>query len=135
MTPIIEVSGLEYRYAGTRRPAVEGFEFRVERGEVFGFLGPSGVGKSTTQNVLTGLLNGYAGRVSVMGVDLAAWGADYYERIGVSFEFPNHFLKPRRTGWRSRAARAGGDYLAVGATLSAALLIHLVRRFRRVAFR
>jgi fluoroquinolone transport system ATP-binding protein len=58
-----------------------------------GFLGPSGAGKSTTQKILIGLLKGYQGQVTVFGQDLAGWKSDYYERIGVSFEMPNHFLK------------------------------------------
>jgi fluoroquinolone transport system ATP-binding protein len=67
--------------------------FAVERGEILGFLGPSGAGKSTTQKILIGLLKGYQGQVTVFGQDLASWKSDYYERIGVSFEMPNHFLK------------------------------------------
>ena len=43
--------------------------------------------------MLTGLLPRYRGSVSVLGRDLAAWGADYYEQIGVSFELPNHYLR------------------------------------------
>jgi fluoroquinolone transport system ATP-binding protein len=65
----------------------------VQRGEIFGFLGPSGAGKSTTQKILIGLLEGYTGAVRVCGKEVAAWHADDYERIGVSFETPNHFLK------------------------------------------
>jgi fluoroquinolone transport system ATP-binding protein len=89
----IEVEDLTYRYAGAAAPAVAEMRFSIERGEVFGFLGPSGAGKSTTQKILIGLLKGYEGRVSALGRDLGAWGAELYERIGVSFELPNHFLK------------------------------------------
>ncbi|MBX9639833.1 MAG: ABC transporter ATP-binding protein, partial [Mycobacteriaceae bacterium] len=60
---------------------------------IFGFLGPSGAGKSTTQRILIGLLRGHTGEVAVFGRDPAAWGPDYYERIGVSFELPNHYQK------------------------------------------
>jgi fluoroquinolone transport system ATP-binding protein len=67
--------------------------FAVARGEVFGFLGPSGAGKSTTQKILIGLLRGYRGHVTVLGREVAAWGSDLYERIGVAPELPNHFLK------------------------------------------
>ena len=72
---------------------VRGLVFTVERGEIFGFLGPSGAGKSTTQKILIGLLEGYRGVVRVRDKEVAAWTADDYERIGVSFEAPNHFLK------------------------------------------
>jgi fluoroquinolone transport system ATP-binding protein len=90
---MITVENLSYTYAGTRQPAIRGLNFGVERGEIFGFLGPSGAGKSTTQKVLIGLLKDYQGIVSVFGKELKDWNADYYERIGVSFESPNHYLK------------------------------------------
>jgi len=90
---MITVDQMTFTYAGAPTPAVSDLSFSIARGEIFGFLGPSGAGKSTTQKILIGLLKGYAGRVAVLGKDLAAWGSDYYERIGVSFELPNHFLK------------------------------------------
>lgn len=90
---MIEVKNLNFTYVGTSKPAVENLNFDVENGEIFGFLGPSGAGKSTTQKILNGLLKGYEGDILVMGKALKDWKSDYYERIGVSFEFPNHYLK------------------------------------------
>jgi fluoroquinolone transport system ATP-binding protein len=90
---MIDVGALTFTYAGASRPAVEGLNFQVKTGEIFGFLGPSGAGKSTTQKILIGLLRGYRGRVSVFERDLAGWDSSYYERVGVSAEFPNSFLK------------------------------------------
>ena len=91
--PVIEVDGLTFRYPKTAAPAVKGISFAVDRGEVFGFLGPSGAGKSTTQKILTGLLTGHGGRAAVWDRDPADWGGEYYQRIGVSFELPNHYQK------------------------------------------
>jgi len=90
---MIEVRGLRYTYPGGREPAVRDLTFSVQKGEVFGFLGPSGAGKSTTQKILIALQRDYQGSVTVLGRDLHDWGSDYYEHIGVSFEFPNHYLK------------------------------------------
>jgi fluoroquinolone transport system ATP-binding protein len=90
---MIQVQAVRYTYPGAEAPAVKGLTFAVEPGEIFGFLGPSGAGKSTTQKILIGLLKGYQGAVTVLGRPLKDWGPDYYERIGVSFEFPNHYLK------------------------------------------
>jgi fluoroquinolone transport system ATP-binding protein len=90
---VIQAEGLHFSYPGAVRPAVRDVTFSVDRGEIFGFLGPSGAGKSTTQNLLIRLLDGYDGRVSVLGRDLRDWNADYYRRIGVAFEAPNHYLK------------------------------------------
>lgn len=90
---MITVDTLVYTYPKSASPAVKGISFHMEQGEILGFLGPSGAGKSTTQKVLIGLLKGYQGKVQVMGRELSAWGRDYYEQIGVSFEFPNHYLR------------------------------------------
>ena len=91
--PVIAVSELTYTYPKTTEPAVRGMDFTVAPGEIFGFLGPSGAGKSTTQKLLIGLLRGHGGRMLVWGRDPLDWGPDYYQRIGVSFELPNHYLK------------------------------------------
>jgi fluoroquinolone transport system ATP-binding protein len=90
---MIGVRDMTFTYPAGDTPAVRGLSFSVGRGEIFGFLGPSGAGKSTTQKVLIGLLKGYEGDIEVMGRDLGSWGADYYERVGVSFELPNHYQK------------------------------------------
>ncbi|MCU0494789.1 MAG: ABC transporter ATP-binding protein [Chloroflexaceae bacterium] len=90
---MLDVRDLRFTYAGAKQPALHGLSFGVERGEILGLLGPSGAGKSTTQNILIGLLKGYSGQVHVLGRNLAAWGSDYYERIGVAFELPTHFRK------------------------------------------
>jgi fluoroquinolone transport system ATP-binding protein len=90
---IIAMQSFGYVYEGASRPAVHELNFDVNRGEIFGFLGPSGAGKSTTQNALIGLLTGYQGSISVLGRDLRQWNRDYYRRIGVAFEAPNHYLK------------------------------------------
>jgi fluoroquinolone transport system ATP-binding protein len=90
---MIEVSGLNFTYAGSSRKAINNIHFHIDKSEVFGFLGPSGAGKSTTQKILIGLLKDYQGEIRVLGQDLKTWGSDYYERVGVSFELPNHYLK------------------------------------------
>src|SRR6201988_1874507 len=92
-TDVIRVDGLTYTYPKATEPAVRGMDFSVGRGEIFGFLGPSGAGKSTTQKVLIGLLRGHGGVAAVWGKDPMEWGSDYYQRVGVSFELPNHYQK------------------------------------------
>ncbi len=92
-TDVIQVRGLTYTYPKARKPAVRGMDFTVGRGEIFGFLGPSGAGKSTTQKLLIGLLRGRGGKAEVWGKDPLNWGSDYYQRVGVSFELPNHYQK------------------------------------------
>lgn len=85
---MIEVKNLTFSY-GKDRQALHGLDFTVEDGEIFGFLGPNGSGKSTTQKILTGILTGYGGRVSLFGQDMgAAHTQELLEKIGVLFEFP-----------------------------------------------
>lgn len=90
---MIEVNNLHFTYPGCKEAALKGANFSVQPGEIFGFLGPSGAGKSTTQKILIGLFKDYQGDVSVFGKSLKDWNSDYYERIGISFEMPNHYLK------------------------------------------
>jgi fluoroquinolone transport system ATP-binding protein len=90
---MITVNQLHFSYNRAKQPTLKNLNFAVEPGEVFGFLGPSGAGKSTTQKILIGLLKDYQGQVNIFGKNLKDWNSDYYERIGVSFELPNHFLK------------------------------------------
>jgi ABC-2 type transport system ATP-binding protein len=54
------------------RPAVDGIDLTVRRGELYALLGPNGAGKTTTLRMVTGLLAPDAGQVEVLGIDLAA---------------------------------------------------------------
>ena len=89
----IDVEGLDFTYPGNRERTLRALDFQVHSGEILGLLGPSGSGKSTTQRILIGLLQGWKGNIRVRGQDLARYGTEYYESIGVSFELPNHFNK------------------------------------------
>lgn len=91
--PVIDVRDLHYTYPGADRPAVHDMTFAVGRGEIFGFLGPSGAGKTTTQQVLIGLVRGWQGTVRLFGAAPAALGPGLYDRIGVSFELPAGYTR------------------------------------------
>ena len=85
---MIEVRNLTFSYNKDKQ-ALHGLNFTVEDGEIFGFLGPNGSGKSTTQKILTGILKGHGGKVSLFGQDIsAAHGPEFFQKIGVLFEFP-----------------------------------------------
>ncbi|MFW6029852.1 MAG: ABC transporter ATP-binding protein [Halanaerobiales bacterium] len=90
---IIKVDNLSYTYPGKKEKTLKGFSFSIKKGEIFGFLGPSGAGKSTTQKIITGILKGFHGSVKVLGQDISKVNNDFYENIGVSFEFPNLYLR------------------------------------------
>ncbi len=85
---MIEVKDLTFSYSKDKK-ALHGLNFTVEDGEIFGFLGPNGSGKSTTQKILTGILKGHGGKVSLFGQDIsAAQTQEFFQKIGVLFEFP-----------------------------------------------
>lgn len=85
---MIEVKNLTFSY-GKDKQALHGLNFSVKDGEIFGFLGPNGSGKSTTQKILTGILKGHGGIVSLFGKDIRnAYTQEFFQKIGVLFEFP-----------------------------------------------
>ena len=85
---MIEVKNLTFSY-GKDKQTLHGLDFTVEDGEIFGFLGPNGSGKSTTQKILTGILKGHGGKVSLFGQDISnPHGHEFFQKIGVLFEFP-----------------------------------------------
>jgi ABC-type multidrug transport system ATPase subunit len=66
------MKGARFRY-GPEREVVRGVDLRVERGRAMVLMGPSGCGKTTLLKMVNGLLRPDAGRVSVLGRDLADW--------------------------------------------------------------
>ncbi len=70
--PAVEVDGLVKRYPKSSVNAVDGIEFSVRPGEVFGLLGPNGAGKTTTVGMLTTRVRPTSGRAMVGGVDVGA---------------------------------------------------------------
>ena len=67
-SPALRLSGLRKSFG---RPAVDGLDLTVRRGELYALLGPNGAGKTTTLRMVTGLLAPDAGDVEVLGIDLA----------------------------------------------------------------
>lgn len=77
---MIEVHGLTRRFGDFT--AVDGISFDVARGEVFGFLGANGAGKTTAIRMLIGLLAPSEGRAKVAGFDVATESEQVRRRIG-----------------------------------------------------
>src|SRR6201993_2374225 len=80
-TPAIEAHGLTQRFGSFT--AVDHVSFRIERGEIFGFLGSNGCGKTTTMKMLTGLLPPTEGTALLFGQEVK--GRDVESRRNVGF--------------------------------------------------
>ncbi|MFZ6032678.1 MULTISPECIES: ABC transporter ATP-binding protein [unclassified Melioribacter] len=68
MDAIIKINGLKKSYGSVI--AVDGVSYEVNRGEMFGLVGPDGAGKTSTMRMLVGLLNPDSGNAEVLGYDL-----------------------------------------------------------------
>jgi ABC-2 type transport system ATP-binding protein len=81
---LVRVESLVKRYGDVH--ALRGVTFEIKKGEVFGLLGPNGAGKTTTIEILEGLRQPDAGRVSVCGLDPARESAQLKQRIGAQLQ-------------------------------------------------
>ncbi len=77
---VIDVKGLTKRYAG--RAVVDDFAIRVERGQIYGFLGPNGSGKTTTIRMICGLLTPDAGEGQCLGFDIRREAQSIKRNVG-----------------------------------------------------
>lgn len=77
---VIKVRGLTKDYGGQK--GVFGLDFKVERGEVFGFLGPNGAGKTTTLRQLMGFIRPDGGSAAILGMDCFAQAAAIQAHVG-----------------------------------------------------
>ena len=78
---MIEVESLSKRYGDF--VAVDNVSFTAEAGGIFGLLGPNGAGKTTTLSCISGLLAPSAGRIRVLGFDVASDGPRSRQELGV----------------------------------------------------
>ena len=65
---MIEVKNLVKKYGN--HMAIDHLNFKIEKGQIYGFLGPNGAGKSTTMNIMTGYLGATEGEVLIDGHDI-----------------------------------------------------------------
>lgn len=85
----LRFENVSFRYPGNEQPVLHGLNVAIQRGECIALVGPSGVGKSTFTDLLTGLLRPVDGRITIDGVDLATIDARAWrERIGLVIQEP-----------------------------------------------
>lgn len=87
MSPIIEVNGLTKVFKDLT--AVDHLSFSVPKGEVYGFLGQNGAGKSTTIRMLLTLIQPTSGKVSILGKDLSHHRNEILRQTGAIIEKPD----------------------------------------------
>ena len=78
--PAMEAHGLTKRFGSFT--AVDHVSFTIQKGEIFGFLGSNGCGKSTTMKMLTGLLEATEGTAEILGRPASAGGIETKMRVG-----------------------------------------------------
>ena len=93
MEAVIKVEGLCKEFGAVK--AVKGIDFEVKKGELFGFLGINGAGKSTTINMLCTVLKPTAGNVHICGMQLGKNDDEIRKKIGVVYQ--NNCLDERLT--------------------------------------
>ncbi|HBI03857.1 MAG TPA: ABC transporter ATP-binding protein [Paenibacillaceae bacterium] len=90
----LEVKNVKKKIRG--KEIIKGISFKVEQGEIFGFLGPNGSGKTTTIRMLVGLIRPTAGNIEICGYDIQKHTNKALENVGCIVENPE--LYPYLTG-------------------------------------
>jgi ABC-2 type transport system ATP-binding protein len=99
---VIDVCGLSKSFGG--RKVVDNVALRVNRGEIFGFLGPNGSGKTTTIRMICGLLTPDTGNGSCLGFDLMRESREIKRNVG--------YMTQRFSYWEDLTVRENLDFVA-----------------------
>jgi ABC-2 type transport system ATP-binding protein len=107
---VLEIAGLEKTYRSRKgvRKALDGFDMVVEQGQVHGFLGPNGSGKTTTLRTLLGLIKPNGGRMAILGQEVPNALPEVAGRVGAIVESPQFFAHFTAQDTLSLLADAGG---------------------------
>ena len=89
--PLIVISNITHEYPGRR--ALDSVSLAVNKGEIFGFLGPNGGGKTTMFKILSTLVAPTSGNAEVCGFDVVKKSAEVRKHIGVVFQSPSLDVK------------------------------------------
>jgi ABC-type multidrug transport system ATPase subunit len=123
---VIRTEGLTKRFGGL--VAVDGLDLEVGEGDLFGFLGPNGSGKTTTVRMLLGLVFATSGRIEVLGRPMPRAASEVLPQVGSLVEGPAFYphlsgranlalfdaAGPRFTGGRDRRRRIDDALARVG---------------------
>ncbi len=99
---VIDVTALNKSYGD--KHVVRDFSLKVQRGEIFGFLGPNGSGKTTSIRLICGLLKADSGSGTVMGFDVLKQSAAIKREVG--------YMTQRFSLWEDLTIRENLDFVA-----------------------
>ncbi|NOQ34087.1 MAG: ATP-binding cassette domain-containing protein [Methanosarcinales archaeon] len=93
----VEIQGMAKSFNGS--PVLDEINFKVRKGEIFGYLGPNGSGKTTTMRIMLGLLKPTSGKALINGKEPDDSNSDLRNRIGVLLE--NNGLYERLSAYQN----------------------------------
>lgn len=94
LSPALHIAGLHKAFG---RPAVDGLDLSVRRGELYALLGPNGAGKTTTLRMVAGLAAPDSGAIEVLGIDLASMPQEAKRRMAYLPDDPMLYGKLKAT--------------------------------------
>lgn len=77
---IISIKNLQMSYGSKK--VLKGINLEIPRGQIIGYIGANGAGKSTTIKIMLGILDGYEGKVEILGQDISNGSIEYKKKIG-----------------------------------------------------
>ncbi|GKX67625.1 ABC transporter ATP-binding protein [Inconstantimicrobium mannanitabidum] len=77
---IISIKNLRMSYGD--KNVLKGINLEIPRGQIIGYIGTNGAGKSTTIKIMLGILEGYEGKVEILGQDISNGSVEYKKKIG-----------------------------------------------------
>lgn len=130
VTPLIETRGLAKHFGGLK--AVDGVDFRLEKGEIRAVIGPNGAGKTTFVSLICGRIEPSAGTILFEGSDITTMPAHKRVRAGIAYTFQITSIFPKLSVYDNVALSVQRRLLARRRVSPAALDAGVTKALERV---
>ena len=87
-TVTVEIKNLFMSYGSNQ--VLKGINLEIHKGEIIGYIGTNGAGKSTTIKIILGLVEGYTGEVKVLGADISIDKIEYKRKSDMYLRLLNY---------------------------------------------